>query len=78
MIKEIEQLTGADLFNRMHFAYKKETEVYSADRPDFAQLYQSGEINDQTIVFNNLVKNKAELESKWEVKLVNSWHIRMV
>ena len=78
MIKEIEQNTGADMFNRMHFSYKKGEDVLSADRLDFANLYQQGEINDQTIVFDNLIKTKADLDTKWEVALADSWHARMV
>ena len=78
MIKEIEANTGTDMFNKMHFSYKKGEEVCSADRLDFAALYQNGEISDQTIVFNNLVQTKADLEDKWEVALADSWHARMV
>ena len=44
----------------------------------FATLYQEGVITDKTIVFNNLVKNKKELDGKWEIALGNSWHKRFV
>lgn len=79
VIKEIELELGVDLFDRMNFAYKIDaTTVHSASRNDFANLYASKEIGDQTIVFNNLVNTKVDLENKWEIPLSNSWHARMV
>lgn len=79
VIKAIEQEFGVDMFNRMNFAYKvDDTTVKSADRIDFASLYEQKSINDTTIVFNNLVNTKADLEQKWEVELGASWHANMV
>lgn len=77
-IKSIATEMGVDMFDRMNFAYKKEGKVLSADRLNFANLYQSGSINDQTTVFNNLVNTKADLDQKWELPLAESWHARMV
>jgi hypothetical protein len=78
LIKELEQTYQVDFFDRMNFAYKKDNAVLSANRTDFANLYQNGTINNQTIVFNNLVNTKEDLEEQWEVRLGDSWHARMV
>ncbi|WMX13381.1 hypothetical protein [Aureispira sp. CCB-E] len=79
IIKEIEQAMEVNMFDRLNFAYKvDDSTVESADREDFSVLYQSNKINDSTIVFNNLVTTKADLESKWEVALGTSWHANMV
>lgn len=79
VIRQIEADFGVDMFNRMNFAYKTDAAtVASADRDDFSALYANNAINDQTIVFNNLVNTKADLETKWEVALGNSWHANMV
>ncbi|BDS12095.1 hypothetical protein [Aureispira anguillae] len=79
MIKEIEVEMNVDLFDRLNFAYKTDSStVESADRIDFSNLYASSIINDQTIVFNNLVNTKIDLENKWEVPLADSWHANMV
>lgn len=79
VVKEIEAEMSVDMFDRLNFAYKTAPNtVLSANRGNFANLYASKTINDNTIVFNNLVATKADLETKWEVPLVNSWHINMV
>lgn len=79
IIKDIEQQMKVDMFDRLNFAYKTSDRlVASADREDFSQLYHSSKINDTTIVFNNLVNNKADLDTKWEVSLGDSWHANMV
>ncbi len=69
---------GVDFFDRMNFAYKLNNEIHSAHRDKFALLFQNGEINDETLVFNNLVKDKEEFEKGWIVQLKDSWHSRMV
>lgn len=69
---------GVDFFDRMNFAYKIGEELQTAHRDKFANLYQNGEINDSTLVYNNLVKDKKEFENSWVIPLKNSWHARMV
>jgi len=77
-IKEIEQVYKVDLFDRMIFTYEKDNTVQAADREQFSALYASGEINDDTIVFDNLVNTKADFDQVWKVRLGDSWHKRMV
>lgn len=78
-IKNIENEFNVDLFDRFNFAYKvDEQTILSANRDDFAALFATQQINGQTIVFNNLVQTKGDLEKKWEVQLENSWHVNMV
>jgi len=77
-IKAVEQEYGVDLFDRMIFTYEKDGTVHATDREQFASLYGSGEINDDTIVFDNLVNTKADFDQRWKVRLGDSWHQRMV
>lgn len=77
-IKGVEQEYGVDLFDRMTFTYKKNNTVHAADREQFTNLYASGEIDDDTIVFDNLVNTKADFDQRWKVRLGDSWHKRMV
>ncbi len=77
-IKAVEQEYGVDLFDRMTFTYEKDDAVYAADREQFVALFASGEINDDTIVFDNLVNTKADFDQRWKVRLDDSWHKRMV
>lgn len=77
-IKSLEAHFQVNFFDRMNFAFMQNEQVRTAQRDAFSNLYQNQEINDNTLVFNNLVKNKTEFESSWRVPLKDSWHARMV
>ena len=77
-IKAMGHHHGVDFFDRMNFAYKKDESLATAHRDEFVELFQNGIINDATLVYNNLVKTKAEFEEKWIIPLKESWHARMV
>ena len=77
-IKSLEANFEVNLFDRMNFAFLQNDQVKTAQRTIFSELYQKQEIDDNTLVFNNLVKNKTEFESSWIVPLKDSWHVRMV
>jgi hypothetical protein len=74
LIKEIEQEYHVDLFNRFNIAYKVNGEVVVNSKEDFETLVNIKQVTPETVVFNNMVQNLAELESKWEVPFQNSWH----
>lgn len=77
-LKLMEQKLGVELFDRMTFAYRLGDEVRTASRDEFAHLYQSGIINDETLVFDNLVHNKEAFDHSWIKPLAESWHKRLV
>jgi hypothetical protein len=35
-------------------------------------------VSDKTIVFNNLINIKEELENNWEIPITESWHNRFL
>ncbi|WP_183556847.1 ABC transporter ATPase [Mucilaginibacter sp. SP1R1] len=76
-MKQIEQHFNINLFDRFNLAYRDGEEVKSLPRHAFEDLLKQGEINTETIVYNNMVQNVAELETKWEVPFKNSWHIQL-
>jgi hypothetical protein len=73
----IEQEFGINLFDRFNLAYREGEKVLSVNRAEFEELLKQGAIHTNTIVFNNLVQNLAELETKWEVPFKESWHPRL-
>jgi hypothetical protein len=77
-LKQFENAYGVDLFDRMTFTWLDGEIVRSADSREFARLYQEGKITDETLVFDNLVKTKGELEEKWLKPLNESWHRRFL
>jgi hypothetical protein len=67
-----------DLFDRLRFSYVDNGAVHTVSKDDFAQLYQDGTINDETLVFDPLVKTVEELSSGFQKPLKDSWHSRFV
>ncbi|MEO6851164.1 MAG: ABC transporter ATPase [Mucilaginibacter sp.] len=76
-MKKLEQQFGINLFDRFNFAYRDGEKVLSAPRHEFEELLKSGTLNTDSIVFNNLVQNLDELQTKWEVPFKDSWHIQL-
>lgn len=77
VIHQIEQQYQASLFDRFNMAYKKGDEVLSCSREEFEALLQSRQITPETIVFNNTVPTRKELDTLWEVPFKESWHARI-
>jgi len=73
-IKEIEKDYQIDLFDRLHIAYKLDYKVDSLSASEFEKLIKAGIVNQETIVFNNLVNTKLELATNWELPINRSWH----
>ena len=66
---------GVDFFNRLNVAYKSDSEKTNLrSLSDFKTLISEGKINEESIVFNNLIKTKKDYIEQWEVQLKNSWH----
>jgi len=63
----------------MLFSYLSEEEkVVTLDQHGFKDSYASGKINDETLVFDNLVKTKDQFLTQWLLPLKDSWHRRFV
>lgn len=77
-IKAVEQKYQVQLFDRMTFAYIEGERVKTMTKQEMSEWYQQGILTDETMVFNNLVKNRAEFEQGWVVPLGESWHKRFV
>lgn len=76
-MKQIEQHFNINLFDRFNLAYRDGEEIISLPRHAFEDMIKQGKINTETIVYNNMVQNLTELETKWEVPFKNSWHIQL-
>lgn len=76
-MQQVQQHLGINLFDRFNLAYREGEEVLSLPRHDFEAKLKEGSINKETVVYNNLVQNLTELETKWEVPFKDSWHIQL-
>lgn len=70
---------GIDFFNRMIFSYRDASgTIHTVPRDEFKVRYKSGQLENDTIVFDPLVKELGELRQIFERPLEDSWHSRMV
>lgn len=76
-MKLLEQQYSITLLDRFIIAYREGNNIISVNRNGFEQLIKQGKVNPDTIVYNNLVQNIAELQTRWETPLKNSWHMQV-
>ena len=76
-IKQLEVQFNISLLDRFNLAYREGSEVLSAPRSVFENLVRQGTITTESIVFNNMVQNLNELQTKWEVAFKDSWHVQL-
>lgn len=77
-IQELEKKFEVDLLDKMNVSYKQGEYVAYKPLKDFRKMAKNRAVSPKTIVFNNLVNNKAEYLSDWEVPASESWHKRFL
>jgi hypothetical protein len=78
LMKEMEQELEVELVNRMNLAYLKGSTAKVVKMNDFAKLLNEGEIDENTIVFDNTITTKAAFDKKWKLPLKESWHKQLI
>ncbi|MDT0641860.1 ABC transporter ATPase [Zunongwangia sp. F363] len=77
-IQQLEKEYGVDLLDKMNVSYKQGEFIAYKNLSDFRKMAKEKAVSSKTIVFNNLVNNKAEYLSDWEVPASESWHNRFL
>jgi len=77
-IQQLEQTYNVDLMDKMNVSYKQGEFVAYKSLIDFRKMAKQKAVSKNTIVFNNLVTNKAEYLENWEVPAKDSWHNRFI
>jgi len=78
LIQQLEQKFNLTLLDKMNVCYRDNDQIHYTALKDFRKLAKTPKVNLATIVFNNLVVDKAEYESIWEVPAYDSWHARFI
>lgn len=78
MIKQIQIALNIDLFDRLTTAYIQDGKIILCKLFQFEDKLKSGEVNANTLVFNNLVDSKDKLLSSWLVPMKDSWHRQLL
>lgn len=77
-VKELENELQVDLMNKLNVSFKDGNNINIVKLVDFQQFAKAQKITKETIVFNNMVQTKEEVENNWEIPASNSWHNRFI
>lgn len=72
-IRQLEAQFGISLFDRFNIAFRKGEKVQVKALNDFLKLFKDEKLTGSLPVFNNLLSTKADLKTKWEIPLRESW-----
>jgi len=78
LIQDIGTELKIDFFDRTKVAYVSENIIHLAALSELKNLFSNNSISDNTIVFNNTIQTKNELESLWKIPLIKSWMFKRV
>ncbi len=78
LVKELEEKFTTEretfsFFDRTKVAFLHQNEVFVESTAQLKQQVAEGKIRPETLTFNNLVSNKAQLEKEWVVPAKDSW-----
>ena len=75
-IQSIEEEFNVILLDKMNVTYRNKEQIQYIPLKEFRKMVKKKQIYSSAIVFNNLVLDKGEYESQWEVPASSSWHSR--
>ena len=77
-IKNIENEYQISLLDRLDLSYRDKNKILVLRLDDFKRKILEKKINNDTIVFNNLINLKSDLTDNWEIPLNRSWHQKLI
>jgi hypothetical protein len=77
-ILELQETYKIELLDKMNACFKQGEFVQYKELKDFKKLVKNKAVTGKTIIFDNLVNNKEDLENFWEISLENSWYNRFL
>ena len=77
-ILKLQEEYKIELLDRMNACFKQGEFIQYKDLKGFKKLVKSKSVNEKTIVFNNLIETKDELNTNWEIPMSDSWYSRFL
>ena len=77
-LKDFDQTTGLNFLGTGGQVFYRDATgaIQCVDRPAFTDVARQGAVDDQTVVFNNVIQTVGEFRSgRWEVPMRDSWHM---
>jgi hypothetical protein len=72
-VKETEKKYNRSLLNRLLVAYRSGNEIKIVPLSKVPELLATGELSENSIIFNTAVANEEEFRTKFEIPLKESW-----
>ena len=77
-MKNIEDQFSLRLLDRLDIAYMVDDNIYVDRLEEFKNKILLKKIDENTIVFNNLIEIKSDLSGNWKTPISNSWHKQLI
>ena len=77
-ILQLQQDYKVELLDKMNVCFKQGEYVQYKELKDFKKLVKNKAVTAKTIIFDNLISTKEDLESFWEVAIEDSWYNRFL
>jgi hypothetical protein len=77
-VQALEQKLNVDMMDKMNISFKVGDHINVLKMNAFKEFAKAKKINAETVVFNNMIATKQELEEQWEVPAEQSWHKRFL
>lgn len=77
-ILQLQQDYNVELLDKMNVCFKQGEHVQYKDLKEFKKLLKNKSVSAKTVVFDNLIQTKHELENYWEVPITESWYNRFL
>jgi len=77
-ILELQTAYKIELLDKMNVCFKQGEHIQHKELKEFKKLLKNKSVNDKTIVFDNLIQTKYDLENLWEVPITHSWYNRFL
>ncbi len=77
-ILQLQQVYDVELLDKMNVCFKQGEFIQYKEVKAFKKLLKNKSVNDKTIVFDNLIQTKYDLDHYWEVPITESWYNRFL
>ncbi|WP_272151632.1 ABC transporter ATPase [Tenacibaculum aiptasiae] len=77
-VLQLQQEYDIELLDKMNVCFKQGEYTQYKELKDFKKLIKNKSVTGKTIVFDNLVQTKHELDNYWEVPITESWYSRFL
>ena len=77
-ILELQTSYSVQLLDKMNVCFKQGQFVQYKELKEFKKLLKSRAVTGKTIIFDNLITTKIDLENYWEVPIEDSWYNRLL